>query len=179
MIQQEPPGEPEYVARLRAGDRDALAEVYDLFAPMVFRVGYRLLGETADAEDLVHDVFLGLAHAVRTFEARGSFEGWLRRVAARAALMKLRRRRARHDRHARYGRSLPVFHREPALADGLDLDQALERLEIKYRAVFVLKEMEGYSHEEIGEILGISVNSARVRLYRARQQLREYMRRGA
>jgi RNA polymerase sigma-70 factor (ECF subfamily) len=72
-----------------------------------------------------------------------------------------------------------VFHREPALADGLDLDQALERLEIKYRAVFVLKEMEGYSHEEIGEILGISVNSARVRLYRARQQLREYMRRGS
>jgi RNA polymerase sigma-70 factor (ECF subfamily) len=177
VTQQPPAAQPEFIGRLRAGDPEALGVVYDRYAPMVFRIGYRLLGDALDAEDLVHDVFVGLARAVKTFEGRGSFENWLRRVATRAALMKLRQRQVLQRGQRRYGRLFARFQRQPDVLEGLELEDALLQLDVPLRAVFVLKEMEGYSHEEIAEILGITPGAARIRLYRARRKLRTYMRR--
>ena len=157
----------------RSGDPAAIAEFYERFSDTVYRVAYRFMGSTADAEDVVQDVFLGLPEALKSFAARGSLEGWIKRVTVRTALMKLRKDRIRKES------SLDVMGaNQGATPDGnpvdrIALEQALKKLPLKLRSVFVLKEVEGYKHTEIGEILGISVTASKIQLYRARKRLRQ------
>jgi RNA polymerase sigma factor (sigma-70 family) len=113
--------ERHLVERLRAKDPAAFADLYDQYAGLLFRIGYSLLGDTSEAEDLVHDVFLGLPRALTTFEGRGSFEGWLKRVATRTGLMKLRQARSRTTRIRRRIWSLPAIERPPDVDTALDL----------------------------------------------------------
>lgn len=175
MTREHRPPELEFLARLRGGESDALATVYDRYASMVFKVAYGLLRDRSEAEDLVHDVFVGLSRAVRTFEARGSFEAWLKRVTVRAALMKLRRQRVCRGYEWHQSRLLPRSKSDAGVTDRLDLERALGALPPSHRAVFVLKEVHGYSHAEIAELLGISVNAAKSRLHRARRGLRSHL----
>jgi RNA polymerase sigma-70 factor (ECF subfamily) len=175
VTEQPPLAERDVVDRLKAGHADALAQVYDLYAPTVYRIGYHLLGDSEEADDLVQDVFVGLSRAVRTFEGRGTFEGWLKRVATRTALMKLRQQQNRRRLLWRERARLTRSEQEAPVAERLDLEHALRQLDPILRAVFVLKDMEDHTHEEIAELLGISVGAARVRLHRARRKLRQYL----
>src|SRR5207247_5539503 len=79
------------IAEARAGSPDALSALYLEHGAALFRLAYRLVGAREDAEDVVHDVFVGLPEALRRYEERGSFGGWLKRVTARGAVMNLRR----------------------------------------------------------------------------------------
>jgi len=161
--------------RLAVGERAALAKAYDQYAPMVYSVGYRLLGTHEQAEDLVQDVFLGLQRAVRTYGALGAFGGWLRRVATRAALMKLRQERAERHSMQRHGWQLRTSGGS-SVEEDLTLEAAILQLTPALRAVFVLKEIEGYSYDDITELLGIEVGAAKVRLHRARRALQKSIR---
>ena len=163
--------ERDLVARLRAKDPEAFAWLYDQYAGLLFRIGYSLLGDTAEAEDLVHDVFLGLPRALTTFEGRGSFEGWLKRVATRTGLMKLRQTRSRTTRMERRGWTLRRVTRPRDADTALDLESALGELTPALRAAFVLREVQGYSYDEVADLLGISRGAARVRVLRARRAL--------
>ena len=163
--------ERDLVARLRAKDPEAFAWLYDQYAGRLFRIGYSLLGDPSEAEDLVHEVFLGLPRALTTFEGRGSFEGWLKRVATRTGLMKLRQARSRTTRLQRWAWALPRFAWPPDAATALDLESALGELKPELRAAFVLREVQGYSYEEVADLLGISRGAARVRVLRARRAL--------
>ncbi len=88
------------IARIARGDPDALGEVYRQFGAPLYRIARRLAADDADAEDTVHDVFVGLPRAVQSFDGHGSFEGWIKRITIRMALMKLRRERM-HQRLCR------------------------------------------------------------------------------
>lgn len=171
MSSQLSDAERDLVARLRVKDPEAFAWLYDHYAAVLFRIGYSLLRDTAEAEDLVHDVFLGLPHALGSFEGRGSFEGWLKRVATRTGLMKLRQARSRTTRMRRRGWTLPGFERPPDADAAMDLETALGELTPALRAAFVLREVQGYSYEEVADLLGISGGAARVRVLRARRAL--------
>ena len=175
VTKEQSPPESEFIARLRGGESDALAEAYDLYAATVFRIAYGLLRDPTEAEDLVHDVFVGLSRAVRTFEGRGSFESWLKRVTARAALMKLRRQRVSRGYLWRQRHLSPGSRSDASVAERLDLERALGALPPSLRAVFVLKEVHGYSHAEIAGFLGITINAAKARLHRARRRLRAHL----
>src|SRR5213594_4272154 len=85
------------VEHARDGDPAALGTLYDAFGTGLFRLAYRLTGSREDAEDVVHDVFVGLPEALERYEERGSFGGWLKRVTARVALMKLRSGKRRRE----------------------------------------------------------------------------------
>src|SRR3989441_12417246 len=85
------------IAEARAGSPDALSALYLEHGAALFRLAYRIVGAREDAEDVVHDVFVGLPEALRRYEERGSFGGWLKRVTARLALMRLRSRRRRRE----------------------------------------------------------------------------------
>lgn len=150
----------------RVGHTHALGELYRLYGQALFRVAYRLTGSREDAEDVLHDVFVGLPEALERYEERGRLDAWLRRLTARRALMKLRG-----------GRRLVAL--EPAHDEGHmpaegdhDLQAAVNALPVPLRSVVVLKEIEGYSHAETAEMLGISVVTSRVRLMRAMSRLR-------
>ena len=152
------------------GSPDALAELYRRFGPGLFRLAYRLTGTKEDAEDVVHDVFVGLPETLERYEERGRLEAWLRRVTARVALMRLRTGRRRPAMRLE-NVEVPATSREPHI----DLQAAVDALPTKLRSVLVLKEIEGYSHTEIAHMLGISAVTSRVRLLRAMARLRRIL----
>ncbi len=163
---------PDLLASVRAGDRDGLSRLYERFADDVYRVALRLTGSSADAYDVAHDVFVGLPEALQRYSERASFDPWLRRVTARAALMHLRSQRRRREVTLTALQGMAVGSRPDPAVDRLSLERAIARLPDPLRAVYVLREVEGFSYEEVGEMLGIKRNAAEVRLHRARNRLR-------
>lgn len=162
----------ERLARAVSGSPEALVALYDAYADRVYATALRLTGRTPDAEDVVQDVFLGLPRALRTFEGRGAFAGWLRTVTIRTCLMRMRRRRHRREvpLDAASPDSIAVDPRETVRT--LAIQSALRDLPETLRLVFVLKVVEGRPHTEIARLLGISVSASRARLSRARATLR-------
>lgn len=163
-------GSRESIDGARTGDPEALASLYRAHGAVLYRLAYRLTGTRHDAEDVVHDVFVGLPDALRRYEERGSFAAWLKRVTARMALMRLRRGKRRREvaLDDAAGEAEPPGDSE---RDGLQA--AVNSLPDHLRMVLVLKEIEGYAHAEIAELLGISEEASRVRLTRALKRLRD------
>ena len=154
-------------------DPQSLGALYDTYAIQLFRLAYRLLGTREDAEDAVHDVFVGLPEALEHYEERGRLDAWLRRVTVRVALMRLRSHERRREISLHSAADVP----SPTglTPDQIELQAAVNALPRSLRSVLVLKEMEGYSHAEIAALLGISAVTSRVRLYRAIRSVREQM----
>lgn len=170
-----PPVPYGVLSQAQDGDPRALRVLYQRFGPMLYGVALRILRSEDDAQDVVQEVFAALPENLRRYEGRGSFEGWLRRVGTNEALTQLRRRRRR--REVRFGGSTPGAHRpipsrEGAIIAAADLEAALARLSEGLRLVFVLREVEGYTHLEIADILGIRPGTSQVRLHRAKRHLR-------
>jgi len=169
--------EAQLVQRVRKGDAEALGALFDLHGESVYRLAYRLLGTREDAEDTVQDVFCGLAFALARYEEQGVFAAWLGRVTARTALLRLRAVR-RHDALAAFdAEALAATRTMPGdIVLRMTLDASLSALPDRLRAVFVLRMIEGYSHEEIAATLLITVSASRVRLHRAVQHLQQALR---
>lgn len=161
--------------RVEMRDMVALGELYAEFADLVFRAALRLTGSRADAEDVTQELFLRLPGAVRGFTGTSAqFPAWIRRVAVRQSLMHMRSGRRRREVSVDAVASL-VSAADTPLAR-LSIESALARISDEHRTVFLLKEVEGYDHAEIAELLGISTANSEVRLHRARRQLRELLR---
>jgi RNA polymerase sigma factor (sigma-70 family) len=166
------------VARARAGDAEALERLYHAFATPVYNLGRRICGNEEDAEDVLQDTFLEVCRSISKFRGDGSLWGWVRQVAVSKALMLLRRERGRRargfegDRFLRDGPGTTP----PEASTPIDLETALSRLSPLSRAVLWLHDVEGYTHEEIGELMGKTASFSKSRLARAHQDLREWLR---
>ena len=160
--------------RVLGGDVDSLAALYTKHAPSVYTAALRLLGHSHDAEDVAQEVFARLSVTLTTWDpSLGELGPWLRRVSVRHALMRLRT--ARRRREVDTNDVAALLFRDESSLDRIDIDRALSRLSAEQRTVFVLKEVEGYSHRDIAELLGVSVATSEVRLYRARVALRAHL----
>lgn len=170
-ITRDPPDIVDLVARIRRGEEPALSAAYFQYSAPLLALAARLTGNAADGQDVVQDLFVGLPEALARYEERGQFTAWLRSATARLALMRLRRRRTRRETDdLRAAES--VTDRPGVTAEGIDLARALTRLPDDQRTIVVLKALEGFSHDEIAELLGIRRNTAEVRFYRALIRLR-------
>ena len=167
--------EAEFLERARSAEPGAITELYERFGDAVYRIGYRLTQSQTDAEDVLQDVFLGLPRALLTYEGRGSLEGWVKRVAVRTTLMKLRLRKRKAEIALDQVPETFAVRSVSSPSDRIDLEDALASLPQMLRTVFTMREVEGYSHDEIGEMLGIGRGASRVRLHRARKLLREFL----
>jgi RNA polymerase sigma-70 factor (ECF subfamily) len=157
---------------LRAGVPEALAAVYRSHAARLLRTAYCLTGSVADAEDVVQDLFVGLPEALASYEERGVFEAWLNAIVIRMALMRMRRASRRREV------GLEAGPKGPAGGSGetrLEITTALNALSPSQRIVVVLFAIEGYSHQEIGELLGIRRGTSEVRLHRGLARLRKLL----
>lgn len=194
-LEGEVQAEQELVARLRRGDAAALETLMGEYASRVYRLAHGITRNEADAEEVVQDVFLTLFRKIDTFEGRAALGSWLYRVATNAALIK--RRGKRLEMEVSLEEHLPTFladgHRAGdrawVLADWSQtpedelfsretqtiLTRAIEGLPDHYRAVLVLRDIEGLSNEEAAEALGKSVGTVKSRLHRARMTLREQL----
>jgi RNA polymerase sigma-70 factor (ECF subfamily) len=173
LVMTEPTNPAQLVARVRDGDADALSDLYARYGNTLMAVAFRLMGSAADAEDVLHDVFLGLPEALRGYHERGALEAWLKRVTTRVALTRLRSRgRAREVSFDDEDVPLPSHGNMERLTDLIAVQRAIDALPETLRLVFVLREVEGYSHAEIAELLEITTNASEVRLHRAIRSLR-------
>lgn len=164
-------GQTLLVRETSGGSNSALAALFELHGALVHRVAYRLTLSADDAEDIVQDVFVGLPEALAAYDGRGDFEAWLRKVTVRVALMRLRSSRRRSDTALKAQLEGGQCRTDHSL-DRLALEAALRVLPNDLRAVFILSDVEGYSHTEIAALLGIRPGTSQVRLHRARRKLR-------
>lgn len=167
-----PEDEKALVALAMAGDERGFSGLVRLHQRRAYAVARAIVVTHEDAEDAVQDGFLRAHQALNRFDPDQAFGAWLNRIVANAALDLARRRKVRVTQELNESVSLPF--RDPAEDGELKrrLLAALAELPDRARSVIVLHDVEGYTHTEIGEMLGIPGGTARSDLHHARQRLR-------
>jgi RNA polymerase sigma-70 factor (ECF subfamily) len=168
--------ESQLVHQVAAGSSDALAALYRVHAAPLFRLARRMTSSVEDAEDVLHDLFVGLPESIHKYHERGSLQGWLKRVVVRLALMRLRATRRRREVALDEGVSTPSAPQAVDNAVDWDVQRAIETLPDDLRAVLVLRQGEQYTHQEIAAMLGITPGASRARLSRAVKRMRTALR---
>jgi len=178
------------LAALRRGDPMAADDLVATYGDRAGRLAMRITGNAEDAEEAVQDAFLSVIRKIDMFRGDSAFGSWLYRIVANAAYQRLRTRRGRSgdisldnllpvfDAQGRHAAPLPDWSmslEDPARQTDLRmvLGAAIEELPADYRAVVMLRDVEGLSHREIGEALGLTVVNVKTRVHRARLFLRK------
>ena len=168
------PDERALIARTVAGDRVAARSLYDRHARRVHRVVFRICGDDELACDLTQDVFVKAFRQLPGFRGDAAFTTWLHRIAVTTALNSMRKvKRIRmHEEPLEDDapHAAPAREAEPDLK--AKLHASIDALPENLRAVIVLHAVEGYTHVEIGEMLGIAEGTSKARLFEARAKLR-------
>jgi len=168
------------IRRAQAGDVDAFELLYREHAGRVFALCLRLQGgDSADATELMQDVFIKAWRRLATFRGDSAFSSWLHRMAVNTML-----ENARSDRR-RIARVLPMDDmsllpggaRSSGVELKMDMEDAIASLPKGARLAFVLHDVEGFQHQEIAEQLSVSVGTVKAQLHRARRLLRERLER--
>ena len=162
------------VARARAGDPEALEALYRAFETPVYNLALRILRTPEDAEDVLQETFLEVVRSIKQYRGEGHLWGWIKRIAASKALMRIRRNQVRAteelDEESTGG---------PGSTGGvpmqIDLERAFERLSETSRSVVWMHDVEGYTHEEIAEQMGKTVSFSKSQLARAHARLRRML----
>jgi len=156
----------------RAGDETAFRALYRRHTPALYRLALRLGGGDGPwAEELVQRTWIRAVEGLSSFAWRSSLSSWLGGIAINCARELWREARTRSE--TALAEEIPVAApRILAPEERVDLERAIERLPAGYREVFVLHDVEGYTHEEIGGLLGIESGTSKSQLARARQRLR-------
>lgn len=151
------------------GSEEALGLIFLRYSEAVYALAYRITGTIEDAEDVLQDVFVGMARALRRYEECGRFRSWLLKVTARVALLRVRHRSRVTFEHldALPGSSDGPGRAATAILNRIEVEHALAAMPPSLRIVFLLKEVEGYDHSEIAALLDISPGASRARLHRA------------
>lgn len=160
------------VARVRAGDTDAFETLYRRHASTVFGLALRMLQNRADAEDLLQEIFLQAHDKLATFEGRSAFGTWLYRLGVNRCLDHLRSRGSKEQARTDPLTPSAAERRRTGGTRHLELERAIAELPPSSRAAFLLHDVEGYDHKEVGDILGIAVGTSKSLVHRARMKLR-------
>ena len=157
----------------KRGDRKAQKAVYDLLAPKMFPLCIRYMGERATAEDILQEGFVTLFSRIGSYKGEGSFEGWARKIFVNTALMHLRKKDAlKMSDDLDTARNLASDITSQTEHIGYkELMALITALPPGFRTVFNMYVIEGYSHKEIAQALGITEITSRTQLSRARTWL--------
>jgi len=165
----------ELVKLARTGDGGAIRTLYQRHARRVFAVVRRMAGDDALAEDWAQEAWVRVIRALPTFRGESQFSTWLHRIAVNSAL------HGRRSRERKAGRETVMddsYAARPTGGDALlklKLEQAMDRLPEGMRRVLVLHDVEGYTHEEIGEMLGVNPGTCKSQLFKARAKMRNLL----
>lgn len=183
------PSEAISLESLRAGDRTEFARFVEAYSGVIYRLALKMVGNPQDAEDVLQETFIKAFRHISGFDGRSKLSTWLYRIATNEALMLLRRRK-----HNFLSIDEPVENTEEE-QEPLEivdwcclpedelmsaearkyLDQAIDELPTSLRVVFLLREIEGLSTQELAEVLSLSETAVKTRLSRARMRLREQL----
>jgi RNA polymerase sigma-70 factor, ECF subfamily len=174
------PEDAQLVTHSLKGNHEAFGQLIDRHASSIVNLAYRMVGNRAEAEDLAQEAFLTAFKALPTFRADSKFSTWLYRIAANKCKDWLRTKRpgqGPYDVDA--DEALDLYVAEERTPEQLlsqqqvaqELERAIQRLPPLYREAFVLKHVEGFSYEEMEEILGVNGDTLKMRVYKGRLQL--------
>ncbi len=180
-------GQDTFLEKLRAGDPAAFAQLVEANQRNVYNLALRMLNDPQEAEDVLQETFLSAYKALPTFEGRSSLGTWLYRIASNASLMRLRKKQPETtsideplelEEGDRLPRQFVDWSSAPedellSVESRRMMDAAVAELPEGLRIVFVLRDIEGLSTEETGEVLELSESAVKTRLHRARLALRE------
>ena len=175
VVAERPADERALVLAAQRGEREAFSELVRTHERRAYAVARAIVVNHEDAEDAVQEAFLHAYRALHRFLPDQAFGAWLHRIVANAALDITRRRKVRDADELPESVASPF--RDPAEASELRrrLQEALDTLPARQRAVIVLHDVEGFKHSEIGVTLGIPEGTARSDLHYARSHLREVL----
>jgi RNA polymerase sigma-70 factor (ECF subfamily) len=171
------------VARCREGDLGAFEELYRAHAGRLYSLAFRMLGNAADAEDLLQEIFLSAHRKLESFRGDAALGTWLYRLATNQILDYVRSRAGRAgqltdglDDASLLADAGGAGHRLADRAiDRIDLERALGELPEGCRAAFVLHDVEGLEHKEIAQVLGIAEGTSKSQVHKARLRLRNLL----
>lgn len=154
------------------GDARAIRALYDRYAPRVYAVVRRIAGDDDLAQDYAQEAWIRAIRALPTFRGDSRFSTWLHRIAVNAALQALRKTETRRKREGPQPADIAIA---PSHKDALlqkQLENALDGLPEGMRRVLILHDVEGYTHEEIGDVLGVTAGTSKSQLFKARAKMR-------
>ena len=168
--------ELELIQRAQRGDATAVRELYKLYAPRVYAIVKRLAGDDALAEDWAQEAWVRIFRALGSFRGEARFTTWLHRIAVNSALhgRRWRDRRTRHE--TVLDETVPVRVVTDDALLRMKLEKAMKQLPERMRQVIVLHDVEGYTHEDIAEFLGVTPGTSKSQLFKARARMRELLR---
>jgi RNA polymerase sigma-70 factor (ECF subfamily) len=166
------------VARAARGDRQAFERLYREHVNRIYSLCTRMVGDRTRAEELTQDAFVRAWEKLDQFRGDSAFGTWLHRLAVNVVLNDRQtesRRRGRQDDSVEDVDTMAHGEVRPSPVPGLsiDLERAVAKLPPGARKVFVLHDVEGYTHDEIGQMLGVTAGGCKAQLHRARMLLRE------
>ena len=174
---------PETIRLAQSGDAAAFENLYQAHSRRVYALCLRMVGNRAEAEDLTQEAFLQMFRKIQTFRGEANFSTWLHRVTVNIVLMKLRRKKRLEfslEEGTERDEDSPTPRNEFGEADvrltgsidRINLQRAIEQLPPGFKSIFILHDIQGYKHNEIGEILGCSAGNSKSQLHKARMRLR-------
>ena len=178
--------EAEAIRKAQQGDAGAFERIYRLHSRRVYALCLRMVGNTAEAEDLAQEAFLQLFRKIATFRGESAFSTWLHRLSVNVVLMRLRKKtlaatsldeQSESDEENNAPRKdigAPDL-RLSGSVDRVNLQRAVQQLSPGYRSVFVLHDVQGYEHNEIAALMKCSIGNSKSQLHKARMRLREML----
>lgn len=164
----------------KRGDTRAQMKIYKLYYRPMYQVSRRILGDAMEAEDVMQEAFLVAFRNIGAIDLNVSFGGWLKRIVINRSLDALRKRKPQVELVADYPDEISAESSYPSEEGTTEemvekIRRALDRLPEKYRVVLSLNLFEGYDHDEIGQILGVTPSTSRAQLSRGKQKLLQLM----
>ncbi|MGZ3974599.1 MAG: RNA polymerase sigma factor, partial [Flavisolibacter sp.] len=166
--------ESDLLEGCRRGDRKMQQELYDRFSPKMYGVCLRYAGNTEEAEDILQEGFIKIFNKINSYRGDGSFEGWIRRIFVNTAIEHFRKKTylqpiTETEENTVEGKYLSVLD---SLAEK-DIVRLIQQLSPGYRTVFNMYVVEGYTHKQIADMLGISEGTSKSQLSRAKLILQD------
>lgn len=169
--------ERQIIEGCKNADNDARRELYTRYSRVMFGVCCRYVKDPMQAEDILHDGFITLFTKIKDYRSEGSFEGWCRRIFVTTALGYLRKKNPINEA-VDIDTQYTLNNKEASVIEQMseaDLLKTIDKLPEGYRTILNLYAIEGYSHKEIAEMLGINENTSRSQYSRARTRLSELL----
>jgi RNA polymerase sigma-70 factor (ECF subfamily) len=164
----------QLITRVVAGDATAERELYEMYVDRIYRLAFRLAGDDELARDFTQATFIRAFEKIGSFRGESSLSTWLHSIGVSVALNGLRKTKRQRSREAPMEEGLTVgstrIEADPDLK--ARLARAIDSLADKYRTVFVMHDVEGYTHEEISGTLNIPIGTSKSHLFQARSKLR-------
>jgi len=168
--------EQELVERSKEGDQNAFRQLYDSHVDRVFRLTYRMAGDEELARDYTQEAFIRAYQKLEQFRGDSRFGTWMHSIAVSVTLNGLRKQKRTRERETALEKAPQISGRPEVGAEVRSrLKEAIEALPELYRTVFLMHDLEGYSHGEIATALDVAEGTSKARLSRARAKLRDLL----